>query len=146
MSRPTYVTDEHTVEMNEIAERVAGHLGLTIDSYMHRMSVCSHRMSNQQLSFIVKAIKRRCLPTAHFLLNRGFAISTSKVDRLTNMAASDGSEAVLLMKFGDGHIYYINLSQTPPDSMMEGGRTDRGDQRDVEPENCYMMNKVQFII
>jgi hypothetical protein len=146
MSRPTYVTDEHVAEMNDITERVAGHLGFYIDTYLNPMSVCTHLMSTPHYRYVVKAIKRNCQPTAHFLLSKGFAISTSKVDRLIEMAAGNLANAVLLIKFGDGHIYYINLSLTPPDSVAAGGRTDRGDPNDIETENYYMMNKVDFII
>ena len=130
MNRPVYETDADRQREKELADLMAKHWGVTAkpNPKMYPIDYTFVGDYGEVEGFGEIKIRRNTkekYPT--------YMISAHKVADAKKLAEATGRDVILIVKWSCGSIGYLDLANTPADSVHWGGRSDRGDGQDMEP-------------
>lgn len=127
--RPTYETEEDLANEEAVAKELMKHWRLTEVRKLPKAYGLDYRLIREGEVIAFCEIKCRKLTYGY---GDGYHIALQKVIRARSLTEVAQRHCILVVRFGDGQIRYVNFERHK-DGCKEIGRTDRGDPADIEP-------------
>lgn len=144
MTRPIYENDDHRRAEREMAERVAQTWNCGIVK-LPELSVVDWVLTgrNGRVTRAFMECKNRATYSWEFFeRNGGVFCSERKWNAARELCREADVPFVFVIQVDRDELWYSRVVDWSHDGIVEGGRTDRGDPRDIEP--CVLLRRRRF--
>lgn len=139
--RKQYETEESLSVEKEIAQQVCNQWGVSMRKLPKYYSADYFILANDKPRAFCE-IKSRSYPHSKF---NSYQISLKKYMALRELTRETGLSSIIIVRFGDGSLFYHVVDTEDNVPIVYGGRTDREDWQDVEPLALLDINSFKFI-